>query len=430
MLESHHGVIVDQGPAPRPPDPTHPEATLTPSCPFASLALALALSGSVFAGMSLSLPPSREVDLDALLSRAVSLHEGGDFQGAAAAYEQYLQLVPGAARVRSNLGAVWAHLGRYDEAIEQYRRALAQGEESLAIRYNLALALSKAGRMPEAVVEAAQVVEAQPANRDARLLLASCHLQTGANEKVVELLTPVSSEDDKAAAHLLGMALLAQNKVAEAQAVLDRVFRGDSPEGHVVLAAMHVERKDYAKALAELDLARAANPKLPLMNSLYGECLMQQTFDWAGAASAFRRELEVDPNHFMSNLLLGNLLREEGNHEEALAYLTRAAKLRGDALVVKFSLGAVYVALGRTDEARPLLEEVAAAVPGHLPTHMQLAILYHRLGRTADAARERAAVARLQKESEASSFRGVTEAVTDLLRKSAPAEPTPKVKEP
>ena len=84
------------------------------------------------------------------------------------------------------------------------------------------------------------------------------------------------------------------------------------------------------------------------MNFLYGEALMKERNDWAGAAAAFRAELEIDPNHFESNLLLGTLLREGGQSEEALARLEHASRLRGEDLAVKFSLGAAYLAAGRS----------------------------------------------------------------------------------
>jgi len=54
-----------------------------------------------------------------------------------------------------------------------------------------------------------------------------------------------------------------------------------------------------------------------------------------------------------------------------------------------------------------------------MPTQMQLAVLYTRLGRPDDAAKARAGVARLQKEADARSFQGVRESISDLMGKSA-----------
>jgi tetratricopeptide (TPR) repeat protein len=401
----------------------------------------VALLGAAVCGVffAASRPASGQVgeDPEAMLSRAVILHQTGDLEGAAAAYELFLRAVPGASRVRSNLGAVYAGLGRYDEAIEQYRRALTGeegGETELSIRQNLSLALYKAGRFQEAASEAERLLAGGGASRDTLLLLADIDLRLGEEEKVIALLTPVAADDadDKAVAYLLGTALLAEDEVETAERIIERVLRDDSPEGHALFATLHLKRRDCESALAELEKARAGNPQLRTVNYLSGVCLMQERSDWAGAAAAFRREIAIDPNHFESNLFLGNLLRQEGRHEEALPYLVHASRLRSGDVAVDYSLGAVYLALGRDAEAQPLLEEVAAAVPDHMPTHRWLAVLYTRQGRTEEAARERATAGRLAQEAESQAFQGVKESMSELLEQSsagdgesASAEPPP-----
>ncbi len=376
-------------------------------------------------------------DLGQLFAQAMERHQAGDLEGAAALYERIVREAPDAARVRSNLGAVYARLGRYNDAIAQYREALAQ-EDIPDIRHNLAIALLKVGRTPEAAAEAERVLSTSPGNREVLLLLASCRAQMGEFAKVVEMLQPVAatSPGDRAVAHLLGTALLELNRTAEAEKALDPLFREDTPETHLLLGTLHVKRKEWQQAREELERARTANPSLPLVNFLYGVCAMNESSDWAGAQAAFRRELAVNPNHFEANLLLSMLLREGGKAEEALPFVERAAQLRGDDPAMKFALGAAYVALGRLTEARPLLESVAATFPNHIPTHTQLAILYARLGLTAESQRERETVARLQKASEAKSFQDVRESVSGLLGQvappaaTAPTPPTPAPPQP
>ncbi len=362
-------------------------------------------------------PPA---DPAALFARAVSLHQSGDVAGAVAAYEQVLALGVENPALRSNLGAAYAQLGRYDDAIEQYRRALAADAGNVAIRRNLALAFYKTGRMNEAAAEAQAVVAAQPDNEAATLLLADCLYRIGRTGRVVELLQPVAARSqDRAVSYLLGMALIGEGRMKDAQAAIDRVLRDDSPQAHVFLAMMYLRDQDCDKALPEIRKALDGNPKLPLVNFLNGQCLMdEKRGDWPGAMEAFRAELAVDPNHFEANLFLGDLLREGARHDDALPCLERALRLRPDDLAARFSLGAVYVALGRTEQALPLLEQVAAAAPDHLQTHMQLAVVYHRLGRSADSARERAAVGKLQSEGENRFFKGVSDALGRLLGKT------------
>jgi len=378
--------------------------------------------------------PATDAPADAasLLASAVALHQKGDIAGALALYERVLALGADSPGLRSNLGAAYAGLGRYEDAVEQYGRALATDGGNVAIRRNLALAYYKAGHLTEAADEAEKVLAAQPENESATLLLADCRFRLGQSARVIEILQPLAARGspERAVSYLLGMALLAEGRTAEAQAAIDRVLRDGSAESHVFLAMMYAKDEDCAKAMPEIQKALDANAGVPLVNFLNGQCLMdEKRSDFPGAIAAFQAELATFPNHFESNLFLGNLLREGGRPEEALGYLERAARLRPADVAAQFSLGAVYLALGRTEEALPLLERVAAAAPDHLQTQMQLAIVYHRLGRTADSARAREAVGRLQSEGETRFFSGVSDALSRLLgRTSDPGAPAPSAK--
>jgi tetratricopeptide (TPR) repeat protein len=392
--------------------------------------LAGAPAGATQAPPTAATPESPgEGDPRTLLGLAVAAQQAGELERAVALYERVLAAIGDEPRILSNLGAAYARLGRYPEAVQRYERALALSPSDTPIRQNLALALYKTGELRRAAEEAARIVAAQPGDEAATLLLAECHVRLGENDAAIRLLRREDGRppEGRAAAYLLGTALLGAGRVGEAQAVLDGVLKDDSAEAHVVLATILLRDGDCGKARPEIRKALEMNPQLPFVNYLNGKCLMaDEVSDWKGAAEAFRRELTINPSHFESNLLLGELLRQEGRHEEALPYVEHAARLHGDDLAVQFSQGALYLALGRTSEALPLLEQVAAAVPEHIQAHMQLAVAYHRLGRTADAAREREAVGRLQAQSEARFFSSVSEGLARLIGKKSPeAAPAP-----
>src|SRR6185436_2241257 len=65
-------------------------------------------------------PPTAEESF----ARGVQLHQAGDILGAIEAYQEALQQEPNRIDARSNLGAAFVRLGRYDEAVREYRRAL------------------------------------------------------------------------------------------------------------------------------------------------------------------------------------------------------------------------------------------------------------------------------------------------------------------
>ena len=395
------------------------------------LALALLLSigtpsapeARAQAGPGTAPTASGDEDPSVLFARGRERLESGDAAGAAAAFEAMLARGIDHPAVRSNLGAAYSRLGRFDEAVEQQRRALGLSGGNPAVRLNLAIALSKAGDIPEAAKEARLVTAAVPDNRRAVLLLADCYLRMGENDKVVALLDPLAGRavEDEAVAYLLGMALMKEGELDRAQRVIDRILSQETPQARLLLATMSVAAGDCERALQELDRARSLGPPLPSEGFLRGQCLMEEN-DWAGAIEAFRDEVAVDPNHFEAQLLLGTLLREENRAEEALPHLELAGRLRPDHVSVHFGLGCALADLGRDAEAVEHLERVVEESPADMKAHVQLAGVYFRLGRTEDTAREREAVKKLMAEQQARAADGVRGVVSDTIG-AEPATP-------
>src|SRR5262245_28098022 len=143
---------------------------------FGSCILAfVVLSGSAPARAQQA-PVQSADEVDDSLTRALELHKAGDLMGAIQNYQVALDLAPERADIRSNLAAAFVALGRYDEGIAEYRRALGVRDD-IQIRLNLGLALYKSRRRPDAIAEFRRVLAADPSNKQATLLLADCLLQ-------------------------------------------------------------------------------------------------------------------------------------------------------------------------------------------------------------------------------------------------------------
>jgi tetratricopeptide (TPR) repeat protein len=276
----------------------------------------------------LSAPPPAE-DARAALARAVALHQGGDLEGAVAAYRESLALAP-SVEGHSNLGAALAALGRYGEAIEAYRAALAMAPDDARVRYNLALAHYKSADIERAAAELEALRERQPDDLRATLLLADCRLQMGEPAAVEVLLRPLAAArpDDRAVAYLLGMALVRSGKVDEGQRLVQRLMRdGDSAEAQYLLGTAAFMAGDYPRATGHLARALAANPKLPSLPSYYGRALLF-TGDADGAERAFREALAESPTDYEATYFLASVLATRGRPQEARPFAERAVQLR------------------------------------------------------------------------------------------------------
>src|SRR5437762_396186 len=96
---------------------------------------------------------ARSIDVDRAFADATRLHEAGDIEGAIRGYQAILKSHPERVDVRSNLGAAYSRMGRYEDAIEQYKLALAGDNRNQTICRNLALAYYKAALFTEAAAE-------------------------------------------------------------------------------------------------------------------------------------------------------------------------------------------------------------------------------------------------------------------------------------
>ena len=309
-----------------------------------ALAFITLLALSTLAEAQTSKPaPGGDENPERILARAVQSHQSGDIEGAIRDYQAYLALRPERVEARSNLGAALGRLGRYGDAIEQYKRALALDGRNQVIRFNLAVAYYKTARLVSASKELEAVVAAQPEDKNSVLLLADCNLRMGEFKRVVELLTPVETAepDNHGVAYMLGMALINDKQLDRGQERIERILRdGDSAEAHAMMGTIYLTVTEYDKALNEFKCAVELNPKLPYVNSFYGQTLVRMG-DTEEAMAAFRRELEINPNDFDSCLQMGVLLKQDKKFDESRDFLWLALTLRPNEPNARFFLASI-----------------------------------------------------------------------------------------
>lgn len=212
---------------------------------------------------------------DQAFAHAVQLHQSGDLDGAIREYQAVIAASPGRFDARSNLGAVFAKLGRYSEAIEQYEEARKSAPPQVQdrLRMNIALAYYKANDLPRAASEFEALHRDQPSDVNTVLLLADCRMRSG----------------------------------------------------------------DFPGAVKAFQDAIALHAQAPALQSFYGKALLV-TGDADGAAEAFRKELAENPNDFEANLRLGQILVHRGLQEQARPLLQRALQAQPDSAEARDAL--------------------------------------------------------------------------------------------
>jgi tetratricopeptide (TPR) repeat protein len=334
-----------------------------------------------------------------VFARAAESFRTGDFEAAVQGYRAVLAAEPSNFPARSNLGAALVRLGRYLDAITEYRAALGIAPRAAIapLRMNLGLAYYKSGQVEDAAREFEEVRRMQPGELNPSLLAADCYLRLGEFAKVEELLLPIlpTHPDDRALEYMLAMAYIRGGRIEKGQPMIDRLLRqGGSAEAHFLIGSVAFMAKDYPAAVKELGEAVASDRALPSLLSYYGRALLF-TGDPDGASKAFRDQLASDPNDYDANLQLAEILRFGRSYTDARPLYEKALALQPATIEARYGLAMLDLAAKRPDPARKRLEEIVVRAPQYADAHKGLADAFDQLGRTPDAERERAIAARL-----------------------------------
>jgi TolB-like protein/Tfp pilus assembly protein PilF len=190
-------------------------------------------------------------------------------------------------------------------------------------------------------------------------------------------LAHISNADEAKALH-------AQAAVAAERAV---ALAPDSGDAHAALGSVRFEVSlDFAGGAAEFDQALALAP---------GSAVVQRNAAWYMAAlghfepalKAAQRAVDLDPQNWFTYINQGETLYYARHYGEALAAFQHALPLKPGSTLLNSDLGFTFFMLGQTEQARQLCEAATAPIVKDTQ-HRCLALVYHALGRQADAGRE------------------------------------------
>lgn len=332
-----------------------------------------------------------------LFREALAAQQRGDDALAIRKYQELLKLHPDVVEVRANLGATLARAGRFDEAIEQYRAALAKAGSNSALRLNLALAYYKKNDWPGAVAQLKVLHDADSTNVRVATLLGNCYARLGQDAQVVSILSPLiaTHRDDPAISWELGSALIRSGHGREGLGVVEHAGKSaNNAEAYLLAAKTALQLHEFERARDDANAALRLDAKLPGGLTLLGAAL-QYLNDNQGAITALSQALEANPNDFDAQLTLGAVLNTERDLEGSRKHLERAVELDPASTLALYALARMKRTQGEIEAAVKDFEQVVRKDPKWAQPHVELAALYFRLNRQADGERERAAFDRL-----------------------------------
>lgn len=304
----------------------------------------------------------------------------GDFDTAIREFRRVTELAPTLAAAHVNLGAVYSDKKDYAKAIAPLRKALELDPTLIGAHEMLGVALLAQGYAAEAIPHL------EKARADA--LLGVAMLESGRARDAIDKLEAALQKqpDNPDLFYYLGQAHAQLSKQA-----LD-VLTAKAPasaRSHQVLGEANLAAGNREAAEKHLRAALAVRSDLRGVHFSLGE-LYLGAGDYERAEGEFREESRLNPGSAAAAYKLGLVLLNRGEVRAALTELKRANALQPDMPEALLELGKAMAVTGDLPAAENFFQKVLAQErESNLAesAHFQLAQIYRKLERAADADR-------------------------------------------
>lgn len=244
--------------------------------------------------------------------------------------------------------------GQFDQAMDQFHKALEIKPNYVDAADNLGLALLQKGRPDEAIIQFHKALEISPGDAEVCNNLAAALLQVGnTNEAISYCQLALRGKPDYADAQFnWGIALFGEGNVDDALGHFQKALEinPEYAQAHAH-AGMILSQKGRAdEALAHFQKALEIKPDNADAHFYLGN-LLRQKGRQDEAMMHFRKALEINPSYADAHLNLGNMLLQTGNVDEAIAHFQQALRLNPEYANAENNLGNAFLKKGSFAEA-------------------------------------------------------------------------------
>ncbi len=349
-------------------------------------------------------------------SRADRYYNAGQFGSAEIEYINVLRFDRDNRQANLRLGLIYYDQGRLQRAGYFLAKASQLAPDNLEPRLKLGYIYSAVGQYSNALVQANYVLDKQPQDDEAPLVLAEAAVRPKDVAAARQRLQSLARTGDRAALEVaLGNLALREGDAATASAAFKQAQTLDAKSAVVnnALAMLAWEQGDLKQAETSFKAGVAASPIRSPRRMQYVRFKIQ-TGDLVGARAALAeilktapdyvpasmvlaeiafaekkfdecaglldQVLKLDPDNFDSLLYRGQLELAQGQPAAAVTDMERMARVYPQVPMVEFQLGAAYMAANNPDKAAASLERALELNPNYPEATMMLAQLQMKNG--------------------------------------------------
>ncbi len=267
-------------------------------------------------------------DLDRQYRSAVSDYEQGRYAQAAGQLEKLLPYAPRSYEIHELLGMAYASLSQADKAIDHFKIAVQINPGLAEARTNLGAALVQDGKNELGGEQFRKAVELDPRSYDANHNLGEFYIRTGRIAEAQPLLAmaqninPASYDNG----YDLAMADFLLGKYDQArQIVKELIKRKDNGELHNLLGQIDERDGKYVEAANDFEAAAHLDPSEDNLFDWACEMLLHRTYE--PAITIFQQGAARFPKSPRIFIGLGLAYYSRGKYDEAIKALVAASDL-------------------------------------------------------------------------------------------------------
>jgi tetratricopeptide (TPR) repeat protein len=330
------------------------------------------------------------------------LVEGGPAGGASAADRalkdklESLGYVAGGNASLVNMANFYHRNGRYAEAIEVWRKLVDLDPRDFGARVGLANAYFETGREDSAFAGLRSVVAADPRNLEALRSLATLYVRKGMGAEALlvseDALAIDSHDGDSHFNRGLGLEILGRRDEAAEEYRRAVGFAPDFAEPYANLAQYYLDKGMPSDALTAATRAADLAPEKPEIHYVLGQAL-EAGGKSSEALAQYLKSLSLSPRFTAAAIGASGILLTQGQVDSALAVCDRALKESSEYGEYLHTIkGSAYLGRRQLDRARGEFETALRADRNFLAARTGLARVYIAQGKTVEARRELEAV--------------------------------------
>jgi tetratricopeptide (TPR) repeat protein len=253
----------------------------------------------------------------------------GQYEKAEIEYRIVLQADPANATAISQLGVIYHEQGRFPQALGFLKKATELTPDNSDLRLKLCLTELSLGALKDARTNAMLVLQKQPGQDDALLVLAETTFSTTNVQDTIQQITKMRQQDK------------------------------DRPGYHLALATLYLHQGQITNVEPELNQALALDPKLPATHMALGNLYWMRK-DTNGANAAFKTGAELSPQRAFRRVKYADFKYKTGSVDDARKILEDITRNAPDYIPAWNYLAQLAFSQNRLDDCSAILQKVLA----------------------------------------------------------------------